>query len=87
MNIRLILGILGGVVAVEFIAIIIQLRIYKREVDKSIEYENFRNDVLIKVAKERRELREALAKQQELKEKMAELSKKREEARKTNGTE
>ena len=85
MNIRLILGILGGIVAVEFIAIIIQLRIYKREVDKSIEYENFRKDVLIKVAKERRELREALAKQQEL-EKMAELSKKREEARKTNGT-
>ncbi len=86
MNIRLILGILGGIVAVEFIAIIIQLKIYKREVDKSIEYENFRKDVLIKVAKERRELREALAKQQELKEKMAELSKKREEARKTNGT-
>ena len=87
MNIRLILGILGGIVAVEFIAIIIQLRIYKREVDKSIEYENFRKDVLIKAAKERRELREALAKQQELKEKMAELSKKREEASKTNGTE
>lgn len=87
MNIRLILGILGGIVAVEFIAIIIQLRIYKREVDKSIEYENFRKDVLIKAAKERRELREVLAKQQELKEKMAELSKKREEARKTNGTE
>ena len=86
MNIRLILGILGGIVAVEFIAIIIQLRIYKREVDKSIEYENYRKDVLIKVAKERREYREALAKQQELKEKMAELSKKREEARKTNGT-
>ena len=60
MNIRLILGILGGIVAVEFIAIIIQLRIYKREVDKSIEYENFRKDVLIKAAKERRELREAL---------------------------
>lgn len=54
MNIRLILGILGGIVAVEFIAIIIQLRIYKREVDKSIEYENFRKDVLIKAAKERR---------------------------------
>jgi predicted Holliday junction resolvase-like endonuclease len=87
MNIRLILGILGGIVVVEFIAIIIQLRIYKREVDKSIEYENFRKDVLIKVAKERRELREALAKQQELKEKMAELSKKREDVRKTNGTE
>ena len=87
MNIRLILGILGAIVAVEFIAIIVQLKIYKREVDKSIEYENFRKDVLIKVAKERRELREALAKQQELKEKMAELSKKREEARKTNGTE
>lgn len=86
MNIRLILGILGGVVAVEFIAIIIQLRIYKREVDKSIEYENFRKDVLIKVAKERRELREALANQQELKDEMAELAKKREEARKTNGT-
>lgn len=86
MNIRLILEILGGIVAVEFIAIIIQLKIYKREVDKSIEYENFRKDVLIKAAKERRELREALAKQQELKEKMAELSKKREEARKTNGT-
>lgn len=87
MNIRLILGILGGIVAVEFIAIIIQLRIYKREVDKSIEYENFRKDVLIKAAKERCELREALAKQQELKERMAELSKKREEARKTHGTE
>lgn len=86
MNIRLILGILGGIVAVEFIAIIIQLRIYKREVEKSIEYENFRKEVLIKAAKERHELREALAKQQELKEKMAELSKKREEARKTNGT-
>lgn len=87
MNIRLILGILGAIVAVEFIAIIVQLKIYKREVDKSIEYENFRKDVLIKVAKERRELREALAKQQELKEKMAELSKKREETRKPNGTE
>ena len=87
MNIRLILGILGGIVAVEFIAIIIQLRIYKREVDKSIEYENFRKDVLIKAAKERRELREALEKQQELKEKMAELSNKREGVRKTNGTE
>ena len=76
-----------GIVAVEFIAIIIQLRIYKREVDKSIEYENFRKDVLIKAAKERRELREALEKQQELKEKMAELSNKREGVRKTNGTE
>ena len=30
MNIRLILGILGGIVAVEFIAIIIQLKIYKK---------------------------------------------------------
>ncbi|MFR5952003.1 MAG: hypothetical protein ACLUG5_07990 [Clostridia bacterium] len=86
MNIRLILGILGGIVAVEFIAIIIQLKIYKREVDKSIEYENFRKDILVKAAKERRELREALDKQQELKEKMEELSKKREEIRKTNGT-
>lgn len=77
MNIRLILGILGSIVAVEFIAIIIQLRIYKREVDKSIEYENFRKDVLIKAAKERRELKEALAKQQQLKQKMEELSKKK----------
>lgn len=85
MNIRLILGILGGIVAVEFIAIIIQLKIYKREVDKSIEYENFRKDILVKAAKERRELRETLDKQQELKEKMEELSKKREEIRKTNG--
>ena len=87
MNIRLILGILGAIVAVEFIAIIVQLKIYKREVDRSIEYENFRKNVLIKVAKERRELREALAKQQELKEKMAELAKKREDTRKPNGTE
>ena len=79
MNIRLILGILGGIVAVEFIAIIIQLKIYKREVDKSIEYENFRKDILVKAAKERRELREALDKQQELKEKMEELSKKKQE--------
>ena len=86
MNIRLILGILGGIVAVEFIAIIIQLKIYKREVDKSIEYENFRKDILVKAAKERRQVREALGKQQELKEKMEELSKKREEIRKTNGT-
>ena len=63
MNIRLILGILGGIVAVEFIAIIIQLRIYKREVDKSIDYQNFRKEVLIKTDKERREVREALANQ------------------------
>lgn len=87
MNIRLILGILGGIVAVEFIAIIIQLGIYKREVDKSIEYETFRKNILIKAANERRELKEALLKQQELKEKMAELSKKREEARRSSGTE
>lgn len=85
MNIRLILGILGSIVAVEFIAIIIQLRIYKREVDKSIEYEKFRKDVLVKASKERRELREALAKQQELKQKMEELSKKREKVSKVNG--
>lgn len=84
MNIRLILGILGSIVAVEFIAIIFQLRIYKREVEKNIEYENFRKEVLIKAAKERRELKEALAKQQELKSKMEELSKKREKAIKTN---
>lgn len=85
MNIRLILGILGSIVAVEFIAIIIQLRIYKREVDKSIEYENFRKDVLIKAAKERRELKEALAKQQQLKQKMEELSKKREHIKNVSG--
>jgi len=85
MNIRLLLGILGSIVAVEFIAIIIQLRIYKREVDKSIEYENFRKDVLIKAAKERRELKEALAKQQQLKQKMEELSKKREQIKNVSG--
>lgn len=85
MNIRLILGILGSIVAVEFIAIIIQLRIYKREVDKSIEYENFRKDVLIKATKERRELKEALAKQQQLKQKMEELSKKREQIKNVRG--
>lgn len=77
MNVRLILGVLGGIVAAEFIAIIVQLNIYKREVDKSIEYENFRKEVLIKAAKERKELREALAKQQELKNKMEELREKR----------
>lgn len=85
MNIRLLLGILGSIVAVEFIAIIIQLRIYKREVDKSIEYENFRKDVLIKAAKERRELKEVLAKQQQLKQKMEELSKKREQIKNVSG--
>ena len=85
MNIRLLLGILGSIVAVEFIAIIIQLRIYKREVDKSIEYENFRKDVLIKAAKERRELKEALAKQQQLKQKMEEIKKKREHIKNVSG--
>ena len=84
MNIRLILGILGSIVAVEFIAIIIQLRIYKREVDKSIEYENFRKDVLIKAAKERKEKKESLTKKKKLKKKI-ELSKKREQIRNVSG--
>ena len=77
MNIRLIIGILGGIIAIEFIAIIYQLRIYKREVEKRIEYENFRNNILIKVTKERRELGESLAKQKELKEKLEVLNEKR----------
>ena len=46
MNIRLILGILVSIVAVEFIAIIIQLGKYKKVVEESIEYENFRNCLL-----------------------------------------
>ena len=83
MNIRLILGILGGIVAVEFIAIIIQLRIYKREVDKSIEYENFRKDVLIKAAKERRELSKATG----IKRKNGRIIKEKRRSEKTNGTE
>lgn len=78
MNIRLIMGILGGIIAAEFVAILVQLNIYKKEIDKGIEYENFRKQVLLKAAKERRELREALAKQQELKDRMEELRKKRE---------
>ena len=79
MNIRLIMGILGGIIAAEFVAILVQLNIYKKEIDKGIEYENFRKQVLLKAAKERRELREALAKQQELKNKMEELLKSRRE--------
>ncbi len=81
MNIRLIIGILGGIIAAEFIAIIYQMGVYKKEIEKSIEYENFRKEVLIKAAKERRELREALAKQQELKNKMEELNSKREKVK------
>lgn len=86
MNIRLIMGILGGIIAAEFVAILVQLNIYKKEIDKGIEYENFRKQVLLKAAKERRELREALAKQQELKDRMEELRKKREKTQESSKT-
>lgn len=81
MNIRLILEILVSIVAVEFIAIIIQLGKYKKVVEESIEYENFRKEVIIKANKERRELKEALEKQKEMQDKLAELNRKREKAK------
>ena len=46
MNIRLILGILVSIV-INIIAIIIQLGKYKKVVEESIEYENFRKEVRI----------------------------------------
>ena len=53
MNIRLIIGILVSIVAVEFIAIIVQLGKYKKVVDESIEYENLREEILEKATKKR----------------------------------
>ena len=60
MNVRLIIGILVSIVAVEFIAIIVQLGKYKKVVNESIEYENFRKEVLTKASKERLKLQEVL---------------------------
>lgn len=81
MNIRLIIGILVSIVAVEFIAIIVQLGKYKKVVDESIEYENFRKEVLTKASTERVKLQEALEKQKEMQDKLKDLNAKREKAK------
>lgn len=78
MNIRLIIQILIGMIFIEFIAILYQTKIYKRELNKSIEYEKFREQVLAKAEKEREEIRTAMKKQQELRDRLEELNKKRE---------
>ncbi len=78
MNIRLIIQILIGMIFIEFIAIIYQTKVYKRELNKSIEYEKFREQVLAKAEKEREEIRAAMKKQQELRDRLEELNKKRE---------
>lgn len=81
MNIRLIIGILVSIVAVEFIAIIVQLGKYKKVVNESIEYENFRKEVLTKASKERLKLQEVLEKQKDMQDKLKELNSKREKAK------
>ena len=78
MNIRLIIQILIGMIFIEFIAILYQTKVYKRELNKSIEYEKFREQVLAKAEKEREEIRAAMKKQQELRDRLEELNKKRE---------
>ena len=78
MNIRLIIQILIGMIFIEFIAIIYQTKVYKRELNKSIEYEKFREQVLAKAEKEREEIRAAMKKQQELRDRLEEINKKRE---------
>lgn len=78
MNIRLIIKILVCMIFIEFIAILYQTKIYKRELNKSIEYEKFREQVLAKAEKEREEIRKAMKKQQELRDRLEELNKKRE---------
>ena len=78
MNIRLIINILIGMIFLEFIAILYQTKIYKRELNKSIEYEKFREQVLAKAEKEREEIRAAMKKQKELRDRLEELNKKRE---------
>ena len=78
MNIRLIIQILLAMIFIEFIAIIYQTRVYKQELNKSIEYEKFREEVLAKPEKEREEIRTAMKKQKVLKERLEELNKKRE---------
>ncbi|MFR1777801.1 MAG: hypothetical protein ACLSW4_07105 [Clostridia bacterium] len=81
MNVRLIIGILVSIVAVEFIAIIVQLGKYKKVVNESIEYENFRKEVLTKASKERLKLQEVLEKQKDMQDKLKELNSKREKAK------
>lgn len=78
MNIRLIIQILIGMIFIEFIAILYQTKVYKRELNKSIEYEKFREQVLAKAEKEREEIRTAMKKQKELRDRLEELNKKRE---------
>ena len=81
MNVRLIIGILVSIEAVEFIAIIVQLGKYKKVVNESIEYENFRKEVLTKASKERLKLQEVLEKQKDMQDKLKELNSKREKAK------
>lgn len=81
MNVRLIIGILVSIVAVEFIAIIVQLGKYKKVVNESIEYENFRKEVLTKASKEKLKLQEVLEKQKDMQDKLKELNSKREKAK------
>ena len=81
MNVRLIIGILVSIVVVEFIAIIVQLGKYKKVVNESIEYENFRKEVLTKASKERLKLQEVLEKQKDMQDKLKELNSKREKAK------
>ena len=82
MNIRLIIQILLAMIFIEFIAIIYQTRVYKQELNKSIEYEKFREEVYAKEEKEREEIRTAMKKQKVLKERLEELNKKREQIKK-----
>ena len=72
MNIRLIIQILLAMIFIEFIAIIYQTRVYKQELNKSIEYEKFREEVLAKAEKEIEEIRTAMKKQKVLKERLEE---------------
>lgn len=78
MNIRLIIQILIGMIFIEFIAILYQTKVYQKELNKSIEYEKFREQVLAKAEKEREEIRAAMKKQKELRDRLEELNKKRE---------
>lgn len=77
MNIRLIIGTLTTLIALELVGILYQTIQYKKAVEESIKYEEFRKDVLIKASKERNKVREALQKQKELQNKMDELNSKR----------
>lgn len=50
-------------------------------VNESIEYENFRKEVLTKASKERLKLQEVLEKQKDMQDKLKELNSKREKAK------